>query len=123
MADAVVSLSQSYAVHKTVFDTLTFREPTGALYWTIGPISEVQPTGDEHYAVFWHLDRIHTYAERTLIAPGEASATAMLATLSLADAFKVEKAIKRFFTQAKRSSAPPTSSSGEPEKGSGTSEA
>ncbi|WP_054308919.1 phage tail assembly protein [Mesorhizobium sp. 1M-11] len=108
MADKSVPLSKKYQVHGVAFDSLTVREPTGAEYWSIGPIAEWQPTGDGTVMVS-HRDALRSYAERLVEAPAGATAPAILAVLSLADTLRIEGALKGFFTEAVRLNEPPTS--------------
>lgn len=122
MAEKTVPLSQSYTAHKTTFDSLTFREPTWAEYSEIGPVHEWQRSETGPVFLTYH-DKIATYVKRTIVPPHGGTGAAMLAVLNLADMMKASEAVEAFFTQAAQSNRPPTSSSGEPEKGSGTSEA
>ena len=117
MADKSVRLSRSYEAHGETFDSITLREPTGADYWALGPIQELQPVGDGH-ALLTHTDTIKAYAERLIgdRAPGR------LAVLDLADTLKVEAAVRDFFSTAMARNRPQTSSSGAPGKGSETSD-
>jgi hypothetical protein len=120
----VVTLSKSYTVHEKSFSMIEFREWTGADYWAVGKIEEWQPAGGQ-MALIRHHDRVKEYAERLMVLPQgwNVAPVSMLAVLNGADTLKVERAIIGFFTEAERSSRPPTSSSGEQESPSATLEA
>ncbi len=106
-----IKLSRTYEVHGAAYGELVLRDPTWADYVAVGAPFEQQPAGDG-VALITHYDRLGAYASRLAKGGGDG----LLNQLDLADGFAVEKAIGDFFTTARRSTAPTTSSSGAPEK-------
>jgi hypothetical protein len=111
-----IPLSRRYEAHGTAFNTVELRAPKLRDLFSIGEPVEFQPTSGG--IVIEHLDRIEAYRDRLLVTPTAAD----IADLDLVDAMALKDAITGFFTDARKARRQPTSSSGAPDAGSGTSE-
>lgn len=128
MKTRVFDLSEVYTVHGVAFDAIELRAPTANEYWQHGKVEEWQPLPGGGATLVSYREAVKAYADilptRVYLKKAPAAAPVGVSdVLNLADTLKLEAEIIAFFTEAARSNRPATSSSGEPEKASETSEA
>lgn len=119
MGGKTIPLSRTYEAFGGAFNAIALREPTFEDLFALGEVQEWQPVpGGDGQMLITHDDRIRAYAER--LAGKDAG---KLPQLALADAVRIKKAIIDFFSEARKSDDPPTTSPSDTGSGSTSSAA
>lgn len=117
MAGKTIALSRRYEIHGAAYDTIALREPIFEDLFALGEVQEWQPVpGGDGMMLITHDDRIRAYAERLAGAQAE-----RLPQLALVDAIRVKRTVTDFFSEARTSDKPPTTSPSDSASASATS--